>query len=84
MTLGIRPAHLSLGAGGRPGIPARVEVIEPTGPVTIGILSTLGQEIVAALPPDTRLEEGAGIELGFDPGKLLVFDAVTGHRVGPV
>ena len=77
VVVGIRPEHVSLGAGERR---AQVIDLEPHGRETIYQLST-------ALGPLHALEAGAaarfrvGEEVPFDLTSTLVFDAASGRRV---
>ena len=81
VTVGLRPEHISLSEDARSGIPARVEVIEPTGPETMVVFALEDKELIATFPPDTRPEEGAEVRLEFDRRKLNFFSAETSERL---
>jgi multiple sugar transport system ATP-binding protein len=77
---GIRPEHLDVVAPER-GIPAEVEVVEPTGAVTF-VFTRLGDMPVCAALSDRRLPRpGDRIGLAPQPDRIHLFDAATGSRV---
>jgi multiple sugar transport system ATP-binding protein len=80
VTAGIRPQDLLPAEG---GLPARVTLLESTGQEVLVTASLGSQEVVV------RLEEAHGLRVGDTlglvprPGKLHLFDAESGDRVGP-
>ncbi|MCP3469086.1 sn-glycerol-3-phosphate ABC transporter ATP-binding protein UgpC [Bradyrhizobium sp. CCGUVB1N3] len=87
VTYGIRPEHLRPGSDGL-GIPARVSIVEPTGP-EIHIYAEMGTQEVCAITQE-RLELGPGDEITLVPAldRIRLFDPATGlvinapHDVG--
>ncbi len=77
--LGIRPEYLRIDPNG--AIPARVQVIEPTGSETILILDAGGKEIVMTMPERCDLGAGTEVRLSLRPGRTMLFDAVTEERL---
>ncbi|NJO38123.1 MAG: TOBE domain-containing protein, partial [Rhizobiales bacterium] len=82
LVLGLRPEHLSrANGGGQPQLPARVEVVEPTGAETIVILKLGDHEVTARFDPDTAPAEGETIDLAVAVNKACLFDPETGVRL---
>ena len=83
LILGIRPEQLLLAQAGAvlPSIVAEVEVIEPTGPDTLAFVEINQTKVCCRLAPDAAPRVGQGLELQFDPGRGLLFDARTGERL---
>jgi multiple sugar transport system ATP-binding protein len=75
--LGVRPETFEL-ANGAASLPARVEVIEPTGADTLLMCRTGGQEAIVVLRERTEVAPGDRISLQPDLAKLHVFDAGSG------
>lgn len=74
---GIRPEHLTLADS---GIPAMVELVEPTGAETHVILKLGGQQIVGAFRDRLSLSYGDEVFIAPDIEKIHLFDA-TGRRI---
>jgi len=78
---GIRPGHLRIASDAEHGVPAEVEVVEPTGDSTLVFCKVGGTVACAAttdrhpLHPGERLRLVPRIEAGH------VFDAATGQRL---
>jgi multiple sugar transport system ATP-binding protein len=84
--LGIRPEQILLAtAEGRnqSSIRAEVEVMEPTGPDTLVFVELNQTKVCCRLAPDDAPQVGQTLELQFDPGKVLLFDAQSGERLLP-
>ena len=88
MTLGLRPEHSSRAngngnadGGGQPSLPARVEVVEPTGAETIVIMRIGENEVTARFDPDTAPEEGELIHVAVAVNKACLFDPETEQRL---
>ena len=85
LVLGLRPEHLSRANGAnmesQPQLPARVDVVEPTGAETIVILKLGGHEITARFDPDSAPEEGELIDLAVAIDKACLFDPETEARL---
>ena len=75
--LGVRPETFEV-ANGPASMPARVEVIEPTGADTLLMCRTGDQEAVVVLRERRDIAPGDTIPLRPDLSKLHVFDAGTG------
>nr|WP_319527423.1 sn-glycerol-3-phosphate ABC transporter ATP-binding protein UgpC [Pseudomonas laurentiana] len=85
--LGIRPEQVCLAPeqpNGLPSIRAEVQVIEPTGPDTLVFVNLNGSKVCCRLAPDCLVQVGDNLNLQFDPARVLLFDAVTGERLGGV
>lgn len=74
---GIRPEHLTLSDN---GIPARVELVEPTGAETYVILNLGAQKIVGAFRERLSLNHGDEVFIVPDVEKVHLFDA-NGRRL---
>ncbi|MCO7516603.1 sn-glycerol-3-phosphate ABC transporter ATP-binding protein UgpC [Pseudomonas guariconensis] len=82
--LGVRPEQITLGAeegNGLPGIRAEVQVIEPTGPDLLVFVTLNQTKVCCRLAPDVACRVGDSLNLQFDPGRVLLFDAVSGERL---
>ncbi|WP_420023948.1 ABC transporter ATP-binding protein (plasmid) [Cereibacter azotoformans] len=79
VTLGIRPEHIEIGAG---GIPVRVAVLEPTGSETQIFARAEGGDLIDAVVRD-RIAARPGDEIGFliDPARMHLFDRDSGKRL---
>jgi multiple sugar transport system ATP-binding protein len=86
VTLGARPEHITILAdetGDNPGIPARVELIEPMGLSTLVHVSLAGNpvKIFTLDRPDFAVD--SFIHIAFDMEKIHVFDTETELRLPP-
>ena len=80
--LGIRPEHIEVAEGPDAPIEARVDLVEPMGVTTL-LHANLGGEDLKILSLDRpRLVPGAPVRLRFPEGRLHLFDAATGKRIG--
>jgi len=80
--LGIRPEHIEVAEGPDAPIEARVDLVEPMGVTTL-LHANLGGEDLKILSLDRpRLMPGAPVRLRFPEGRLHLFDAATGKRIG--
>jgi len=81
--LGIRPEQICVGAASElPSLRAEVQVVEPTGPDTMVFVTLNQTKVCCRLAPDAAPNPGATLTLQFEPGKVLLFDAQTGERLG--
>jgi len=74
--MGLRPEHLSLGAGVLSrSFPAKVEVVEQLGSEIL-LETRVGEArvTVARVPPETQVSAGDLIRLSVQPGRLHFFD----------
>jgi len=77
---GIRPEHLDP-VSGKGGIPAKVSVVEPTGP-EIHIYADLGGEEICAITDERReLKRGTTIHLEPELDRVHLFDAESGQAI---
>ena len=81
VTYGIRPEALTVSDAVGGGVPAAVEVIEPTGLNTL-VFAELGGQPACALTMDRPiLQRGQPISLVPDLDKVHLFDAASGARI---
>jgi multiple sugar transport system ATP-binding protein len=80
VVFGIRPEHLGVGAAGT-GIPAEVQVIEPTGATTYVFTRIAGAPVTAIFSDRRKLGPGDRIGLLPEPDRIHLFDAGTGMRI---
>jgi multiple sugar transport system ATP-binding protein len=77
VTYGIRPEHLSSGAG----LAGTVAVVEPTGSETHVVLRSEGHEIVALFRDRVTFRPGDALSLAPDAAKVHLFDRGSGVRL---
>jgi multiple sugar transport system ATP-binding protein len=78
VTLGVRPEHFVINAG---GVPAEVIVVEPTGADTQVHCRLAGTEVTVVSRERHIFEPGATIELKPLPEKTYLFDPASGRRL---
>ncbi|WP_448188058.1 ABC transporter ATP-binding protein [Azospirillum sp. sgz301742] len=78
---GIRPGHLRIASDAGPGLPAEVEVIEPTGDNTLVFCKVGGTVACAATTDRHPLHPGERLRLVPKADAGHVFDAGTGQRL---
>ncbi|MEO3431566.1 sn-glycerol-3-phosphate ABC transporter ATP-binding protein UgpC [Inquilinus sp. CAU 1745] len=78
---GIRPENIALDPSGRTGVPATVEVVEPTGLSTLVYCRVAGHQICVFAMNRPDVERGQSVGLLPDTGKLHLFDPHTGDRI---
>jgi len=78
---GIRPGHLHLVTSGDGGVPAEVQVIEPTGDDTLVFCRIGSVDACAGFVERHAFRPGETIRLAPKPANGHVFDAVSGRRV---
>jgi multiple sugar transport system ATP-binding protein len=79
LTVGIRPEHIPVGGDG--GIPARVELVEPTGLGTILHLRPFGATLKAFTLSRDATAVGDTVAIRLPAERLHLFDVQTGHRL---
>ncbi|MDD1508355.1 ABC transporter ATP-binding protein [Pseudomonas sp. CNPSo 3701] len=85
MLLGVRPERVQLaGTGQGHGLPAQVEVTEPTGPDTLVFVTVNDSKLCCRLAPDQAPAVGQPLHLSIDAARALLFDAKSGERVRPL
>ena len=75
---GIRPEHFQLAAD---GVPAKINVLEPTGSETQVMARFAGANIIAAFRERITARPGETIHITPDPALVHIFDAATGQRL---
>jgi multiple sugar transport system ATP-binding protein len=81
---GVRPEHLYVGsppAGAQAVQGFSVDVVEPPGSETLLHARSDGQELTAALAPQTLPEPGEPVRLAIDVTRLLFFDQASGDAI---
>lgn len=78
--LGVRPEHLQLGDE---GLPAKVRVVEPTGPEIHVVFQFASGEITAVFRERHALSTGDQVHLKIDPNHFHLFDTDNGLRIDP-
>jgi multiple sugar transport system ATP-binding protein len=77
---GIRPESLSAGTGAAT-LSGKVDVVEPTGPDTMVIVSVGGQLITARLGSRDRPKLGETLSIAVDTTAVNLFDPESGNRI---
>ncbi|HYG90957.1 MAG TPA: sn-glycerol-3-phosphate ABC transporter ATP-binding protein UgpC [Azospirillum sp.] len=78
---GVRPGHLRIALDADQGLPAEVEVVEPTGDNTL-VFCKVGDTVVCAATTDRHpLYPGERLRLVPKAGAGHVFDAASGQRL---
>ena len=80
VVFGIRPEHLGVGPVDA-GVPAEVEVIEPTGASTYVFTRIAGAPVTAIFTDRRKIAPGERIGLVPQPDRIHLFDAATGQRL---
>ncbi len=80
VVFGIRPEHLSIGAEGD-GVPADVQVIEPTGAETQVFVEMAGTQVTAVFTERHDFQPGERIMLRPRLDTIHLFDADTGRHL---
>ncbi|HEY4169545.1 MAG TPA: sn-glycerol-3-phosphate ABC transporter ATP-binding protein UgpC [Reyranella sp.] len=75
---GVRPEHLRLDGN---GIPATVQVVEPTGSETQVLMKIGGQPVVGAFRERVSAKPGEILPVMPDPNLIHLFDQQTGRRL---
>ena len=80
-TLGVRPEDLSVLPSDRPGLPARIDLIEDLGGMRVAHCQLPEGYASAVLPRDSEVREGMPVSLQPTPDRLHAFSAETGERL---
>ncbi|TBR26887.1 MAG: TOBE domain-containing protein, partial [Reyranella sp.] len=75
---GVRPEHLMLDPG---GIPATVQVVEPTGSETQVLMRIGGQSVIGAFRERVTAKPGEILPVRPDPALVHLFDQQSGQRL---
>ncbi|HET8728433.1 MAG TPA: TOBE domain-containing protein, partial [Alphaproteobacteria bacterium] len=78
---GIRPETVAIAPDGADGVPAEVEVVEPTGLATLLFCRLAGQQVCVFTMDRPAVERGQTVRLLPDPGKIHLFDRATEQRL---
>jgi len=81
LVVGIRPEHFILAPPADGGLNARVELIEPVGPVTYLDLMAGDRALRASVAGNQRYRVGDGVSLSFAAESIHYFDAASGARL---
>ncbi|MBA4096265.1 MAG: glycerol-3-phosphate ABC transporter ATP-binding protein [Rhodospirillum sp.] len=81
LTVGIRPEHIPVGAAGEGGIPAKVELVEPTGLGTILHVRPFGATVKAFTLSRDATAVGDTVAIRLPVERLHLFDGQSGQRV---
>jgi ABC-type sugar transport system ATPase subunit len=73
----VRPGAVALAPA---GLPARVELVESLGDMTIVDVSAGGHAIKLRTPVRPPVREGDAVHVAFSPNAIHLFDASTGLR----
>jgi multiple sugar transport system ATP-binding protein len=77
LLLGVRPEHVEVLVEPQPGaVAGRIELLEPLGLFT-KVIVRVGNDLLSALSKNETLKLGQSVQLVFDHGQLLFFDAVS-------
>ncbi|MDB5529463.1 MAG: ugpC 3 [Devosia sp.] len=79
VTLGLRPEHLTMQAGGP--LTGSITMTEPTGAQTLVYFDVGGTLVTALVEGDTPLRVGDQFACGVNPGRIHAFDSATGNRI---
>ncbi|CAM5765864.1 sn-glycerol-3-phosphate ABC transporter ATP-binding protein [Labrys miyagiensis] len=79
VVVGIRPERVQLSAEG--SVPARVDLVEPTGLGTVAHLQIGGQDLKLFTTDRPQMSAGETVKLRLAPGDLRLFDPDTGARI---
>jgi len=82
VVLGMRPERIQLESADR-GVPASVELVEPTGLGTIIHLILAGRSVKLFTTARLSLRSGESVGLLMRPADLLLFDPQSGARLRP-
>lgn len=81
LVVGIRPEHFILAPSAEGALNARVELIEPVGPVTYLDLMTGERALRASVAGNQRYGVGDAVSLSFASESIHYFDAASGTRL---
>jgi multiple sugar transport system ATP-binding protein len=71
--LGVRPENIEVGTDG--GLPAHVEVVEPTGAAVLLTVGVGDEELKVSAPATFRARPGNTVHLSFRPEAIRLYDA---------
>ena len=77
VVVGFRPENVAPAQGVQGDFSVRTEVVEPLGSDTLVFFAIGEREVVARLPPSTRVSPGAQIRLCIDAARIHLFDPTS-------
>jgi multiple sugar transport system ATP-binding protein len=83
--VGIRPEDLRPVLQGEPQGPylaGVAEIVEPTGPESFVLVRSGDATLTCRFPPRSGIRRGDRVRMEFSPGRLHLFDSVTGVALG--
>jgi multiple sugar transport system ATP-binding protein len=87
VTLGLRPEHIvqeyprEAVTGAYFTATCTLDLTEPTGADTFGVIDLCGLEAICKLKPGSKADTGDRVELHFEVGAACVFDPASGARL---
>jgi multiple sugar transport system ATP-binding protein len=84
LVAGLRPEDLRPVDGLAPprtSLRGQVDVVEPVGSEVLVTMRERDTELVARLPPSTRVQPGDALALAYDPDAVHLFDAASEQRI---
>lgn len=86
IVLGVRPECITLPAAGQgtgafDALPAKIEMIEPTGAETMALLRVGDTDVMAKMRADARPAIGSTTSFAVDTAKACLFDPKTERRI---
>ncbi|WP_120512528.1 ABC transporter ATP-binding protein [Photobacterium salinisoli] len=84
IVIGLRPENITeqrVEGEGCTTLPLTVDVLEPTGPDTIAMVTMNGQEVACRISPDYEAKVGETMPFYIDLSKAVFFDAQSQQRI---
>jgi len=81
VVLGVRPESFAAASGDDADLSGAIDVVEPTGPDTLVVLTLGGQTITARLGPKLAVAPGETLGLTIQPDSISLFDPESGDRI---
>lgn len=81
VTLGVRPEHILLSRQENGGLPGKVVLVEPVGPVTYVDLDVGGTNLKASTDPIEDFAIGESVFVRFNADRIYLFDPSSGQRI---
>lgn len=84
IVIGLRPENITeqMAEGETcASLPLTIDVLEPTGPDTIAMVTMNGQEVACRISPDFNANVGDTLPFCIDLSKAVYFDATTQQRI---
>ena len=82
--LGVRPEHIATGAAAAARTfsgPSQIDIVEPMGADTLVWINFAGQSVRVRTDGQSGLKSGEDLTIGFDAGRLHLFDKSTQKRL---